>query len=269
VQAPHHRDDLLGGRAGPVGEDLAADLDPLPGQDLRLPVEGQVVGVARHQDMRDRRLGRHAALDQAGRRGHLQHDAARAGPAGQLRPLGHDHAELGRDHVQPLSRINADLDQRALAARAGRRLGREHQLDARQVRRQAPTAGPTPFGLLPAQLRRALAGLGLVGSERRLGLLEGEQQLVFGQPLRSAPELHPLELRQQMLQPLVLRCQRVALARKAVALGGERVAGLPGRQEQRAQRGGIVRQCRRVVARGGAHHASDSTQVPPAWESSA
>ncbi len=42
----------------PVGEDRAADPDPLARQDLRLPVQRQVIGVARYQDVRDGRLGR-------------------------------------------------------------------------------------------------------------------------------------------------------------------------------------------------------------------
>src|SRR3712207_8631849 len=52
----------------------------------------------------------------------LQHDAG-AGPAGQLRALGHDDAELRRDHVQPLRGIDTDLDQRALTAGTGRASG--------------------------------------------------------------------------------------------------------------------------------------------------
>jgi hypothetical protein len=51
VQAAHHRHDLEHRRAGPVGEDLAADLDPLAGQDLRLAIQRQVIGVAGHQDI--------------------------------------------------------------------------------------------------------------------------------------------------------------------------------------------------------------------------
>jgi hypothetical protein len=113
--AAHHGHELHRARAGPVGQNLAADLDPLPRQDLRLAIQRQVVGVARDQDVGDRCLGRHAPLDQAGRCGFLQ-DHARAGPAGQPRALGHDDAELGGDHVQPLRGIGADLDQWARAA---------------------------------------------------------------------------------------------------------------------------------------------------------
>ena len=141
AQARHHGPDLEGGRAHPAGQHLAADLDALPRQALCLAVQRRVVGVARHRDMRDRRLGRHAALDQARRGGRL-HDDARAGPAGELRPLGDQGAELHRDHVEPLGGVAADLDHRALAAGAGGALGHEHLLDPRQVRRQAAAARP-------------------------------------------------------------------------------------------------------------------------------
>jgi hypothetical protein len=97
--------------------------------------------------MRDRRLGRHAALDQAGGRGRLQHHTG-AGPAGQLRAPGHEGPELGRDHVQPPGGVAADLDQRALAAGAGGRLRHQHLLDLRQMRGQAAATGPATLRLL-------------------------------------------------------------------------------------------------------------------------
>ena len=148
-----------------------------------------MVGVARHQHLGDGRLGWHAALDQAVRGRGLNHHAL-AGAAGILRPLGDQHAELRREHVEPFRRVGPDLDHRALTARAGGALGQQHLFDARQMCRQPAAAGPAPGGLLPAQLRRALLGLGLVAGERGLGLLEGELQLLLGQPLRARPELH-------------------------------------------------------------------------------
>jgi hypothetical protein len=41
VQALHHRRDLAGCRAEPVGEDRAADPDPLARQDLRCRYSGK------------------------------------------------------------------------------------------------------------------------------------------------------------------------------------------------------------------------------------
>ena len=132
----------------------------------------------------------------------------------------------------------------------------------------APTAGPAPLLLLLPQARRLLAGLRRIARERRLDLLEGEQQLVLGKLLRLPPELPALQLQQQVLQPLVLGRQGVALGGDAPKLGAERV-DLRQRPEQKsAQRRGILRQCRRVVSPG-AHRAMDSTQARSAWESPA
>jgi hypothetical protein len=51
--------------------------DPLAHQNLRLAIQREVVTVAGDQHMRDRRFGRHAALDQAERRRRLP-DATRS-----------------------------------------------------------------------------------------------------------------------------------------------------------------------------------------------
>lgn len=205
-----------------------------------------MVSVAGDQDVSDGRLGRHAALDQAGRRGFLQ-DHAGAGPAGQLRPLRHDDAEPRGDHVQPLRGVDADLDQRALAAGAGLGLGRQHHLDPRQVRGQSAAAGPAALGLALLQGRGGLARPGRVAGQRRLDLLEREQQLLLRQPLRLRPELPALQLQQQVLQPLILTRQRIALSNQVVDLH-------QGLEQQR----GVFWQARRAVHRG-AHRATEST----------
>jgi hypothetical protein len=193
--------------------------------------------------MRDGRLGRHAALDQARRRGRLQHHAL-ASPAGGLGAPRHQDLEPRRDHVQPLRSVGPDLDQRTLAARAGGALRHEHPLDAGQVRRQPAAARPAPGGVRLAQFGRALLCLGLVAGQARLDLLERELQLVLGQALRAASELHALQLVQQVPQLLVPRGQRVALLGQRLALGH-------GRRQQRAQRLGIVGQALHVET--GAH----------------
>jgi hypothetical protein len=109
------------------------------------------------------------------------------------------------------------------------------------VCRQPAAASPAPDGVLLAQIRRALLRLGLGAGERGLDLLEGKLQLVLRQPLRARPELHALQLAQQVLQPLVPRRQRVPFGHNAVAL---RQRG----QQHRPQHNGIIGHVRRWIA---------------------
>ena len=101
--------------------------------------------------------------------------------------------------------------------------------------RQPAAARPAPGGAPLAQFGRALLRLSLGVGDRGLDLLEGELQLVLGQLLRAPAELHALQLAQQVLQPLVPRRQGVALGYRVVPL-------CPCRQQQRAQRRGIIGQ---------------------------
>lgn len=245
------------GCAEPVGQHLTPDRQPLPRQHLCLTIQGQVVGVAGDQHLGDGRLGRQAAGHQALRRRRLQHHA-RAGAAGELRAPVHQYAELGGDDTEPLGAVGADLDQRAIAAGAGVALGPQHLFDARQMGGQMAAIGPAALRLLLALLRRAPGRLGRALGQRRLDLLEGEQQLLLGQPLRLPPELTAPELEQQVVQRLVARHSRIALLHRGVALGHHG-------QQQRPQRRGILRQAR--CWRGGGHRAVESRQRPSAWES--
>ena len=97
-----HRPQQEGGAADPVGQGRAIELDALARIDLRLPIERQMIGVLGDQHLRDRRLGRQAALDQPRRRGRL-HDNVLAGPAGVFGPAHDQHPELRRNDVEPLS----------------------------------------------------------------------------------------------------------------------------------------------------------------------
>jgi hypothetical protein len=67
--------------------------------DLSLTIQRLMIDVTRHRHMRDHRLGRETAFNQTRRR-RLLHHGAGTGAAGELRPFGHDHAELHRDHVK-------------------------------------------------------------------------------------------------------------------------------------------------------------------------
>ena len=132
--------------------------------------------VFAHQHMRDHRLSRQPALDQALRRRRL-HDPVAACPARIFGPPRHQHAILRRDDVEPLRRLLADHMHLPLAARAGRILGRDHDLDARQMRGEG-------LALAQARLRDShprrstLFDLGLGLGYRLLDLFQGELQLI-------------------------------------------------------------------------------------------
>ena len=66
--------------ADPISQRRTVEIDTLAGVDLRLATERQVVGIFGDQNLRHRRLGRDAALDQAGRCRRLD-DETLAGPA--------------------------------------------------------------------------------------------------------------------------------------------------------------------------------------------
>ena len=68
-QALMYRPQYEGGAADPVGQCRAVQGDALPGVDLSLAIERQMIGVFGDEHMRHRRLGRQPALDQSCRRG--------------------------------------------------------------------------------------------------------------------------------------------------------------------------------------------------------
>lgn len=108
-------------------------MDALPGVDLSLPVKRQVVGVLGDQHLRDQRLGRDAALDDARRRRSLDHRAL-ARTAAIARPPRDQHAEGGPHHIEPFGPILAHRVERAAAARAGLALDIDDLLDPFQMR---------------------------------------------------------------------------------------------------------------------------------------
>lgn len=167
-----------GGAAGPVRQGGAIDGRALAGHDLRLPVQGQMIGELRDDDMRERGLGRQPALDQRGWRGRLPHPrpALRADVAGAH---GDDHAEARRDDVESFGAVLADPDHPAAAAWAGQVVRLDHPLLARQVLGQRARAA-VRLGRA-VRLRRWLrgrSGLGLRLDDCHLDVLEGEFELV-------------------------------------------------------------------------------------------
>ena len=146
-----------------------------------------MVGVFGDEHERDRGLGRQGALDQP-RRGRLLDDDVPSGPAGVARSARDQDAELGRDDVEPLRPVLADLVKRAMAARAGLVVEVIDGLDARQMGRQGTAVG-SPLGRRRAACRLA-AGLrrGRVRRRRLLHILQPEQQLIFGNVSARRPK---------------------------------------------------------------------------------
>ena len=173
-----------GGAAGPVRQGGAVDGHALAGHDLCLPIQGQMVGELRDDDMGQHGLCRQTAFDQGGWHGCLPHPrpTLRAGVAGAH---GDDHPEARRGDVEPLGAILADPHHPAAAARATQVAGLDHAFLARQVLRER--ARPA------VRLGRAVRlGCGHGGracfdlrfDDRRLDVLEGHLELVGRQLLR-------------------------------------------------------------------------------------
>ena len=215
-----HRPEQEGGAPDPVGERRAIEDDALAREDLRLAEERQVVGVFGDSDLRDKRVGGQAALDQPGLcRGLRKH--VLSGPAGVTRPADHHHPELRRHHVEALGHVLADPLQCTRAARAGSAVDVDEGLDPRQVGGQRAAVRPTlgPLGGL-------LGRLGFLGSEARgldlLGLLQPEQELVLGQALGPTAKAVALHRKDDLAQPLVfgLRLDELRSERLGIVGGG-------------------------------------------------
>ena len=201
-QAFMHRPQMTGGPADPIGQGRAIQIDALPGIDLRLPVERQMIGVFRHQHLRDQRFGGQAALDQTRRSGRLHHHVL-TGAAGVFGPTHDQHAQLRRHDVEPLGDILADAVQGRQQGQAGSSMsmivsirGRWAGKDPRFRRRSAARAtrlfGSSAFAL------RLGGGLDL------FGLFQPQQQLIFRQALGPAAEAVTLHRLDDLLQPLAL-----------------------------------------------------------------
>ncbi len=218
--------------ADPVGERGAVEMDALPGVDLRLAVERQMVGELAHQHMGDGGLRRDAALDQPGGRRRLHHDLF-AAAAGVLRPAGDDDAELRRHDVEALGAVLADHVHLASAAGAGLVGDVDDPLDARQVgwQRAAVGAARPGTGLALRRINRILCSEAL--GFHLLGFLEAQEKLIDRQRLGAPAEAVTLKLLDDLAQPIDL-----GLARR----------------QHRLQGGGIIRQRRGRLA-----HEADSS----------
>ena len=214
-----HRPQQPGGAADPVGQGRAIEIDALPGIDLGLAIERQVIGIFGDQNLGHRRLGRQSALDQPRRRGRLHHHLL-AGPAGILGPADDQHAQLRRDDVEPLAAILADPVQCVAAARTAVILDVDHHLDARQMRRQRSAVHAALGGTLGSLGRDGCFAFGLAACRGLLDVFEPKQQLIFRQRLGPPAEAMALQLLDDLFQPLGARTLR---------------------QQHRLQRAGIIR----------------------------
>ena len=170
----------------------AIDDDAVAREDLRLPIQRCVVGVFRHEHVGHEGFCRDATFDQT-RGGWRLHDTSHfvgsgflTRATGVLRAPRHEHAQLRRNLVETLRTIFADLVQITTAAwtRLVRRL--DHDLFARQVRRQMAAIGATvPDGITLYDVIRFFR-FRILDSEAGLYIFECEVELVIARSARTS-----------------------------------------------------------------------------------
>jgi hypothetical protein len=212
------------GPAHPVAQRGAVELDPLPGEDRRLPIEGQMITELGHQHVREQGFRRHPARDRPFRSGCLHHGLF-TGPAGVAGSADHLHPQLRRHEVEHLARVFADRVQRPAAAGAALVLDVDQHLDPRQVRRQAAQVASTG-PRRPRSIATPRSGLlrRLGGRCRLLEVLQAELRLVGVELFRAAAKLPTLQPPDQEPQLLDLGLRRVTLLANEVALS---TSGIP------------------------------------------
>ena len=176
----------------PVGQGGALDRDAFARQDRRLTVERQPVEVFADHDIGDQARTWPALFDRQIGGGRL-HDAL-AAAAAELGPNMADHLEPGRDLLQDLSDVLAELAEPGAAAARADRTRIMHDLLARQMIGQWPAYRLTPLAarLIGGTLYRRCR-------PHRFTFLEIlEQQFELLDPgielLRGASELHAPQL---------------------------------------------------------------------------
>jgi hypothetical protein len=95
-------------RAHPLRHQRAPEFDAVAGVDRLLPVERQAVGVFRHRDLREQRLGRQACLDDV--LGGRRPQDRRGLLVGVFRTDRHDQPEARRQDFEPDALLLADPD---------------------------------------------------------------------------------------------------------------------------------------------------------------
>ena len=187
----------------PVGQRGSVKPHALSNKDLRLPVQGAVIGIFGHEHVRHQGVCRQPAFDQPGGCGRLD-DAVRAGAARVLRPAHHQYPNLRRHNIKTFGYILANPVQRGRAAGARAVRDVDHALDPRQMRRQGAAVRAALLEAHHTLGWRLLLGRGLVGGLGLLRLFQAEQQLVGRQALGAATEAVTLEFADDLAEPLVL-----------------------------------------------------------------
>jgi len=119
----------------PASKGAPVDVDARVRKHLRLAIKGKVPGKLRHNDMRDQRCGRHAAIHHP-RPCRCLDDAGFAAPAGIFWPDRADHAQQCGHDVERLADVFANPVKREVATGAGRDLGPGDLFVPRQMPRQ-------------------------------------------------------------------------------------------------------------------------------------
>ena len=105
---------------------------------------------------------------------------------------------------------------------------------------QRAAAGVPLFRAGFAQRRIGLLLFGLARGDRLFEVFQGQVELVGIELFRAPAELHPLQLADQVTQPVVLPGELIALFDQPRLLGPLGIALSPRRQHQGAQRGDVT-----------------------------
>jgi hypothetical protein len=185
----------------PVAKRTAVEIETLPFEDPGLAVKRKVVAELGDDDPRDQPLGRQpAGHDMLGGMG--LHHGLRTATAGVFGPSRHQHPELGRDHVQTLGYVFADLRHLAATARAEGAGRLDHPLDPGQMRRQMASVAlrlARRLAARPLHRRFSLLLRGLKHTLGQFGIFQGQVELIRRQLLGAFAELFALRRAQDVL----------------------------------------------------------------------
>ena len=183
---------------------------------MRLPVQRQEIGVLGDQHQRDQRFGGNTALNDPRRRRGLR-DRTLARTAVVARTARHKDAEGGRNDIEALGHILADLVERTAATWVNFVVDVDDLLDPFEMGGKRAAVGLALPDVLIRYGRRLAFYPRL--AERRLDILETQLQLIGIELLRSRAEPMAHEAVDDRLQPLDLPV--------GLSLGGRELGELP------------------------------------------